>query len=317
MTARPVCVGRPDLTGPAAPRAGTAQADAPPAPVLQAIRTGQSSSGIDGAMVCLPLATAGRHLGALALTFAEARELDEAERAFLMLVARTSSQALERVRLLEDERASRARAELLYRLADAVIGAGRVEQVFEAALQAIAPALGTDRAAVLVYDADDVMRFRAWRGLSDAYRSAVEGHTPWKRDARDPQPVLVADVAQDESLSDYLALFQREEIGALGFIPLVSGGRLLGKFMVYYDRPRTLTATELDLAPRHRQPRGGRRGAIRGRRRAETDGPVQRSVHRHSGARPAQSAGGHHHVGAPGDGARHRATDCASRWRAS
>ncbi len=229
-------------------RSSTALADAIPPPVLQAIRTGQSSSGIDGAMVCLPLATAGRHLGALAVTFAETRQLDEAERAFLVLVAHASSQALERLRLLEDQKASRARAELLYRLADAVIDAGRVEQVFEAALQAIAPALGTTRAAVLVYDAGDVMRFRAWRGLSDAYRAAVEGHTPWKRDARDPQPVLVADVAQDGSRTDDLPLFQREGIGALAFIPLVSGGRLLGNFMVYYDRPRALAATELDLA---------------------------------------------------------------------
>lgn len=148
----------------------------------------------------------------------------------------------------EEQAASRARSQLLYRLADAVIGAAAVEEVFEAALQAIAPALGTDRAAVLVYDADDVMRFRAWRGLSQEYRGAVECHTPWKRDARDPQPVLVADVAQDAALAEYLPLFQRERVGALGFIPLVAGGRLLGKFMVYYDRPRALSATELDLA---------------------------------------------------------------------
>src|SRR3569833_4559776 len=42
-------------------------------------------------------------------------------------------------------------------------------------------------------------------------------------------------------------MFRRKRIGALGFIPLVSGGRLLGKFMVYYDRPRVLTPTELEV----------------------------------------------------------------------
>ncbi len=200
------------------------------------------------AIVCLPLVTPGRRLGALALTFDEERALDDAERSFLLLVGRYSGQALERLRLLEEERESRARAELLYRLAAAVIGAGRADEIFAAALDAILPALKTERAAVLVYDGEGVMRFRAWRGLSDDYRRRVEGHSPWTRDARDPQPVLVPDVAAEPSLAAYGALFQQERIGALGFIPLVSGGRLLGKFMVYYDRPRALSPTELDLA---------------------------------------------------------------------
>lgn len=200
------------------------------------------------ASVCLPLAIPGRRLGALALTFDGERPIDETERSFLLLVGRYSGQALERLRLLEEEKDSRARAELLYRLAAAVIGATQVEEIFDAALNAIQPALKTHRAAVLVYDGQDVMRFRAWRHLSDDYRQAVEGHSPWKRDARDPQPVLVPDVSADAALDGYQPLFQREGIGALGFIPLVSGGRLLGKFMVYYERPRDLTDTELELA---------------------------------------------------------------------
>jgi signal transduction histidine kinase len=200
------------------------------------------------AIVCLPLTIPGRRLGALALTFDQERELGDAERTFLLLIGSTSSQALERLRLLEDEKASRARAELLYRLAAAVIGAGRVEQIFDAALDAIQPALGTERAAVLLHDAQDVMRFRAWRGLSSAYRRTVEGHSPWKRDTRNPEPVLVRDVQAEPSLATYGPLFQRERIGALAFIPLVFHGRLMGKFMVYYPTPRDLTAHELELA---------------------------------------------------------------------
>ena len=51
-----------------------------------------------------------------------------------------------------------------------------------------------DRAAVLLRDDGDVMRFQAWRGLSDEYRAQTEGHSPWAPDAADPWPVLVADV---------------------------------------------------------------------------------------------------------------------------
>ena len=38
------------------------------------------------------------------------------------------------------------------------------------------------------------MQFVAWRGLSDAYRQALAGHSPWKPGERDPEPVLVRDV---------------------------------------------------------------------------------------------------------------------------
>jgi GAF domain-containing protein len=39
-----------------------------------------------------------------------------------------------------------------------------------------------------------------------------------------------------------------EDIRALAFIPLAYEGRLLGKFMVYYDRPHTFSQEEIQLA---------------------------------------------------------------------
>lgn len=225
---------------------GLTSADPAPPPVVEAIRAHELIS-VAG-FACLPLERGQGCIGAMALTFDGDRELDDGERRFLLLLGRTACQALDRLGRVADESATRSRAELLYKLAAAVIGADRVEDVFDAALDAIAPALGTNRAAVLVHDADDLMRFRAWRGLSDEYRRTVEGHSPWKRDARDPQPVLVSDVDGDVSLAGYQSLFRRERIGALGFVPLVSGGRLLGKLMVYYEAPRALTPTELEVA---------------------------------------------------------------------
>jgi len=92
------------------------------------------------------------------------------------------------------------------------------------------------------------MRFRASRGLSEEYRRAVEGHSPWTSDATAPQPVLVPDVQNDAAMRAYLPLFAREEIGSLAFIPLVTRGRLIGKFMVYYGEPHEYSSNELDLA---------------------------------------------------------------------
>ena len=165
-----------------------------------------------------------------------------------MLVARYGGQALERLRLLEAEKRSRAHAELLFRLAQSVLQSSQIEHMFSATLDAISVAVGAQRAAILTYDANGVMRFRAHRGLSDEYRKAVEGHSPWPRDAQSPQVVWVEDALQDPAMASYRALFAAEGIGALGFIPLVAGGRLLGKFMVYYERPHRLRPDELELA---------------------------------------------------------------------
>jgi len=204
---------------------------------------------------CMPVMVGGRPLAALAFTFDEGPVIDTAGGHFLMVVARYAGQALERLGLLAAEQDSRAlaeagrlRAELLYGLARAVIAASNVEQVFDATLDVIGRALGAERSAILVYDDAGVMRFRAWRGLSPDYRAAVEGHSPWPRDVSAPEPVLVADALGDASLAAYRPLLQRERIGALGFIPLVAGGKLLGKFMVYYDKPRALDPAELALA---------------------------------------------------------------------
>jgi PAS domain S-box-containing protein len=123
-----------------------------------------------------------------------------------------------------------------------------VDEIYAAALDALEHGLGVRRASILLFDPDGVMRFKAWRGLSDTYRRAVEGHTPWSPDSRDPQPIVVPDVAADPSLGSYGDTFSREGIAALAFFPLVSVGGVIGKFMLYYDAPHALDEEELKLA---------------------------------------------------------------------
>jgi PAS domain S-box-containing protein len=123
----------------------------------------------------------------------------------------------------------------VYRFADAVTGARGLEEVLEAALDALLEATGADRASVLLADEEGVLRFRAWRGLSDRYRAATEGHSPWPPGTADPQPVLVNDVARAGFEEELERVVRKEGIGALAFVPLLRGGRLLGKFMLYRD----------------------------------------------------------------------------------
>jgi PAS domain S-box-containing protein len=133
-------------------------------------------------------------------------------------------------------------------LTDAISRTTRVEEIYEAALDALRDGLGTGRAAIQLYDADGVMRFKAWRGLSETYRRAVEGHTPWTPDSPHPSPIVVGDVATETSLAAYRQVIDAEGIAAMTFVPLVSLNRVIGKFMLYSETRGEPSAQELTLA---------------------------------------------------------------------
>ena len=122
-----------------------------------------------------------------------------------------------------------------------------VEEICDIALQALADGLGLSRSSILLYDSDGVMRFAAWRGISAEYRCAVEGHSPWRPDTPNPEPLVVPDVTLEPSLAAFLPTIASERIAAMAFIPLVSLGRVIGKFMLYYDEPHALSTNELQL----------------------------------------------------------------------
>ena len=135
----------------------------------------------------------------------------------------------------------------VYRFADAVADAGTLDGVLESAIETLLAATGADRASVLLADDEGVLRFRAWRGLSDRYRAAAEGHSPWRAGTPDPQPLLVADAAEAGFDAELDETVRAEGIAALAFVPLVHGDRLVGKFMLYHDAPHEWTPGEVLL----------------------------------------------------------------------
>jgi len=138
--------------------------------------------------------------------------------------------------------------EALYQLTDQLHRTNSPEDIFNAALDAILSALQCDRASILLFDETDMMHFVAWRGLSNDYRKATDGHSPWKYDQKNPEPICMNDI-NTADLSDSLrAVINREGIGALAFIPLVSNGKLIGKFMTYYNAPHVFNEEETELS---------------------------------------------------------------------
>src|ERR1043165_2815739 len=137
------------------------------------------------------------------------------------------------------------------RLTDALSRALTLDAVYAAALAALQGSLKVERASILLFDERDFCGFVAWRGLSDAYRAAVNGHTPWRPDTPNPGPICIRDVNADASLAKFHPIFRAEGIRALAFFPLVYRDRVLGKFMTYYAEPHEFYPGEIEIGRAH------------------------------------------------------------------
>jgi PAS domain S-box-containing protein len=136
----------------------------------------------------------------------------------------------------------------LYQLLSALNKATELEEVYQASLSSLLDATGADRAAILLFDDDGVMRFKASRGLSETYKEAVTGHTPWKRGETDAQPIVIRDVTREESVAPYRSVLAAEGIRALAFVPLTLDRGVFGKFMLYYSDAGACTPADIEIA---------------------------------------------------------------------
>src|SRR5215204_4407134 len=93
-----------------------------------------------------------------------------------------------------------AQLQAIYRMTAAASQADALVDIYEEALTCLEAALGCNRSAVLLFDPDGVMRFKASHNLSDTYRRGVEGHSPWSITERNPQPIGISDVAAADDL---------------------------------------------------------------------------------------------------------------------
>jgi PAS domain S-box-containing protein len=166
---------------------------------------------------------------------------DDGELRFMLGTARDVSEREELRSRLRD-------LDAVYRFADAVAGAPALDEVLEASLDALLEATGADRASVLLVNEQGKLRFRAWRGVSDRYRAATEGHPAWPADVENPLPVLVDDVAAAGFEPALERAIRKEGIGSLALIPLVRGERFLGTFMLCCDTPHDWSDREVLFA---------------------------------------------------------------------
>jgi PAS domain S-box-containing protein len=138
--------------------------------------------------------------------------------------------------------------ETLYLLTDRLYRASDKAAMLSAALEAISEGLGCERCSILLFDADGIMRFAAWRGLSESYRNKLEGHTPWRPDAIDPAPIFVPDIDHTDESEEVKRTIRAEDIRSLAFLPLTAQGRVIGKFMAYHRNALAYSEAQKALA---------------------------------------------------------------------
>jgi len=135
----------------------------------------------------------------------------------------------------------------LFHLADHLHRATSADETFSAAIEAILGALECDRASILLFDELGRLQFVSWCGLSAGYRVATAGHSPWHQGDRNPRPIAINDVEASELEPSLKATVKDEGIGALAYVPLVSNGKLIGKFMAYFNNPHVFSESDLEL----------------------------------------------------------------------
>lgn len=136
----------------------------------------------------------------------------------------------------------------LFEFSERLQNATALSDAYEAAITAVLNALQCDRAALMLFDEANVLRFAAWHGLSEGYRAAFEGHFAWKLDASGPQPICIPDIREADEPELRKHILEKEGIRALAFIPLVLDNQIIGNVMSCYDLPHHFNNAEVTLA---------------------------------------------------------------------
>ncbi len=206
---------------------------------------------------CLPLVVDGRAIGAAVFAFESARAFSDPERAALTLIARQCAHALERLLLVDAERAARRNAEVLARrmtalqaLASRLAAARGQEEIVGIIIDEGVGALGAFSAGIWVIEGDDaVLAAQIGSGLAvvEAIKRIPLTSSGSLCDAiRTRMSVFVGsrEAAKDRGVyhADRWA-----EINALAFVPLVVNEVVLGVIGLGFEQPREFDTSEREF----------------------------------------------------------------------
>lgn len=115
-----------------------------------------NAPGGDGATIALPLTSAGRPLGAVAVVFPRMAPIPAEHIDYLGAIAVAAGQALDRIRFQEIEHAARQLSEALARMSAAAAAAATPAEVAAAFVEEALPATGAQRGTMYVINGDEL-----------------------------------------------------------------------------------------------------------------------------------------------------------------
>lgn len=139
------------------------------------------------------------------------------------------------------------RLKLMYDFVSALNAAQSINEIYQIALNGICPALRTTRAAIIITNPHEGLKYQATIGLSEAYKQSIEdffadtNHQPDKRLKSFPYYAILP---KDLVLQ---SLLHKEGIVALAVFPLEYERRHLGDIVTYFDAPRQFNEEEVQL----------------------------------------------------------------------
>jgi len=139
------------------------------------------------------------------------------------------------------------RLKLMYDFVSALNAAQSVNEIYQIALNGICPALRTSRAAIVIFSANNGLKYQASIGLSQEYKQAIEDFFADSKNQPDKDFYdfpYYAVLPGDRTLQ---SICHAEGIGALAVFPLEYERRHLGDIVTYFDAPRQFTEEEIQL----------------------------------------------------------------------
>jgi signal transduction histidine kinase len=195
---------------------------------------------VQDAVIGIPIFWHDRMIGFFGIGAEPPRRFEQQDVELLNQLARHAAIAIENARLFAIEKRRAARQATLNRIGKLIAATLDLEDLLQTAVAAIDEELSYSNIAVLLVDSDDPNEL-VLTACSGVYAANITG--PYRQSvgegiigaaARARQPVLVADVRQDER---YLPVPGADDIRSELALPLVSGNRLLGVLNVETTHP--------------------------------------------------------------------------------
>lgn len=211
---------------------------------------GQACAPGRDAGLAIPLLSRSEVLGVICVALPPERVLSEGERRTLTVLGRQLGAALENARLVEAMGREIERLQTLMKASRRMAAELELEKVLEGIVVVGMEAVGTDRAAVYIYDAErDRLDVSYAHGLSQTYLDFLVTSfrsVPGSRILQKPDMVWVRDAWHDPEARPLWEAARREGIRSYLVLPLIHLQQVLGALVFYHDEIR-------DYGPEERQ----------------------------------------------------------------